>query len=267
MCGRAKLPDDVSEIKLDMKIDIDAISDYRPRWNAAPTSKLPVVISENARRILTLMRWGLVPSWAKDLKIGYSTFNARAESLTSRAAFRGAWQADRRCLVVADGYYEWRDADKQPFAVALANRGPMTFAGLWDYWRAPTGEIIKSFAIITTKANDTLAVLHDRMPVVVSPDHWMEWLGEQPVAENFLKALLKPCPDDAVAFWPVGRRVGNVRNDNPDLFAPIDGSAELAGNNRDKPTGAKTMGRRQIRQNEPKALADQYDSRHNEFTS
>jgi len=97
MCGRAKLPDDVSEIKLDLKIDFDQIGDYRPRWNAAPTSKLPVVVSAAGSRILTLMRWGLIPSWAKELKIGYSTFNARAESLTTRAAFRGAWQAGRRC--------------------------------------------------------------------------------------------------------------------------------------------------------------------------
>ncbi len=130
MCGRAKLPDDVSEIKLDLKIDFDEIGDYQPRWNAASTSKLPVVVSSAGNRILTLMRWGLIPSWAKDLKIGYSTFNARAESLTTRPAFRGAWQAGRRCLVLADGYYEWRDADKQPFAVALANRGPMTLAAL-----------------------------------------------------------------------------------------------------------------------------------------
>src|SRR6516162_6151932 len=107
MCGRAKLPDDVSEIKLGLKIDFDQIGDYRPRWNAAPTSKLPVVFSATGSRILTLMRWGLIPSWAKDSKIGYSTFNARA-------AFRGAWQAGRRCLVLADGYYEWRDADRRP---------------------------------------------------------------------------------------------------------------------------------------------------------
>jgi putative SOS response-associated peptidase YedK len=122
MCGRAKLPDDVSEIKLDLKIDFDQISNYQPRWNAAPTSKLPVVVSAAGSRILTLMRWGLIPSWAKDPKLGYSTFNARAETLATRAAFRGAWQAGRRCLVLADGYYEWRDTDKQPFAVALANR-------------------------------------------------------------------------------------------------------------------------------------------------
>jgi putative SOS response-associated peptidase YedK len=130
MCGRAKLPEDVSEIKHDLKIHFDEIGDYQPRWNAAPTSKLPVVVSTNGSRTLTLMRWGLIPSRSKDLKIGYSTFNARAESLTTRAAFRGAWQARRRCLVLADGYYEWRDIDKQPFAVALANRGPMTLAEL-----------------------------------------------------------------------------------------------------------------------------------------
>src|SRR3974390_3265417 len=139
MCGRAKLPDDVSEIKLDLKIDWDEIEDYRPNWNAAPTSKLPIVVSSGGMRKLTLMRWGLVPPWAKDIKIGSSTFNARAEGIDTRPAFRGAWKEGRRCLVIADGYYEWRDADKQPFAVALGNRGPMTFAGLWDRWRMPNG--------------------------------------------------------------------------------------------------------------------------------
>ena len=221
MCGRAKLPDDVSEIKLDLKIDFDQISDYQPRWNAAPTSKLPVVVSADGSRILSLMRWGLIPSWAKDLKIGYSTFNARAESLAARAAFRGAWQAGRRCLVLADGYYEWRDADKQPFAVALANRGPMTFAGLWDAWRSPAGETIKSFAIITTRANALLAPLHDRMPAVIAPDRWGDWLGENPIAASELESLLRPYPDKAMAFWAVDRKIGNVRNDSPDLFAPI----------------------------------------------
>jgi putative SOS response-associated peptidase YedK len=219
MCGRAKLPEDVSEIKLDLKIDFDQIGDYQPRWNAAPSAKLPVVIANGGRRTLTLMRWGLIPSWAKDIKIAYSTFNARAESLATRAAFPGAWQAGRRCLVLADGYYEWRDADKQPFAVALANRGPMTLAGLWDMWRSPAGETIKSFAIITTRANAWLAPLHDRMPVVIAPDGWGDWLGENSVPEP--ASLLRPYPDNALAFWAVDRRVGNVRNDSPDLFAPL----------------------------------------------
>jgi putative SOS response-associated peptidase YedK len=105
----------------------------------------------------------------------------------------------------------------------------MTLAGLWDYWRTPAGEIIKSFAIITTKANDILAPLHDRMPVVVQPDRWAESLGEKPVAESALKTLLCPYPGGAMAFWPVDRRVGNVRNDSPDLFAPLVDSAELGG--------------------------------------
>jgi len=221
MCGRAKLPDDVSEIKLDLKIDFDQIGDYQPRWNAAPTSKLPVVVSFGNSRILTLMRWGLIPSWAKDLKIGYSTFNARAETLTARAAFRGAWQACRRCLVLADGYYEWRNPDKQPFAVALANRGPMTLAGLWDAWRSPEGETIKSFAIITTTANTLLAPLHDRMPAVIAPDRWGDWLGENAMPASELQALLQPYPGNAMTFWAVDRKVGNARNDSPDLFAPI----------------------------------------------
>ena len=220
MCGRAKLPEDVSEIKLDLKIGFDEIRDYQPRWNAAPTSKLPVVISQNRHRILTLMRWGLVPSWARDLKIGYSTFNARAETIATRNAFRGAWAAERRCLVLADGYYEWRDRDKQPFAVALGNRGPMTLAGLWDCWRTPNGDMLRSFTIITTSANDLLAPLHDRMPAVIAPDSWADWLGERAVPEPALKAMLKPYASDAMTFWPVDRRIGDVRNDNPDLFAP-----------------------------------------------
>ena len=225
MCGRAKLPGDVSEIKLDLKIDFDEIDDYRPRWNAAPTSKLPVVVSSNGERTLALMRWGLIPSWARpeatSLKIGYSTFNARAEGVDNRPAFRAAWRAGRRCLVIADGYYEWRDADKQPFAVSLSNRGPMTFAGLWDCWRAPDGSALKSFTVITTTANELLQPLHGRMPVVLAPDRWPAWLGENPADDAELKAMLTPYPGGSMTFWAVDRRVGNVRNDSPDLFAPV----------------------------------------------
>jgi putative SOS response-associated peptidase YedK len=210
MCGRAKLPDDVSEIKLDLKIDFDEIGDYRPRWNAAPTSKLPVVVSRNGERTLTLMRWGLIPPWAKDLKIGSSTFNARAEGIDTQPAFRAAWKSGRRCLVIADGYYEWRGADKQPFAVALANRGPMTFAGLWDQWRAGDGGTLNSFAIITTAANDLLAPLHDRMPALLPPDRWAAWLGEHrlgtpPQPKPSSKPCWGPIPPPP---WRSGRSTG-----------------------------------------------------------
>jgi len=221
MCGRAKLPEDVSEIKLDLKIDFDEIGDYRPRWNAAPTSQLPVVVSNRGQRTLTLMRWGLIPAWAKDIKIGYSTFNARAEDIENRPAFRGAWKAGRRCLVIADGYYEWRDSDRQPFAVALENRGPMTFAGLWDFWCGPDGKPLKSFAIVTTQANEFLRPLHDRMPALLAPDCWATWLGETAASRIDLKSMLKPYPHSGMTFWPVTRRVGNARNDSPDLFAPL----------------------------------------------
>jgi putative SOS response-associated peptidase YedK len=224
MCGRAKLPEDVSEIKLDLAIDWDEIATYQPRWNAAPTSKLPVVVSRDSQRTLTLMRWGLVPSWAapraESLKIGRSTFNARAEGIDTRPAFRTAWQAGRRCLVIADAYYEWRTADKQPFAVALNNRGPMTLAGLWDCWIAPDGMAVKSFSIITTTANALLQPLHSRMPVLLTPENWRSWLGETTASDAELKAMLRPYPSAAMVFWPVDRRIGNVRNDGPDLFAP-----------------------------------------------
>jgi putative SOS response-associated peptidase YedK len=222
MCGRASLPNDVSELKQDLRIEWDKLGDYRPRWNAAPTSDLPVVTSSPDRgRTLEVMRWGLIPSWAKDSKIARSTFNARAEGIDSKPAFRGAWKAGRRCLVVADGYYEWRQKDKQPFAMALGNRGLMTFAGLWDLWRAPDGATIKSFTIITTRANDLAASIHDRMPVILPPSCWPEWLGEIDATPDQLQAMLSPYPSERMTMWPVDRRVGNVRNDSPDLFEPI----------------------------------------------
>jgi len=240
MCGRAKLPGDVSEIKLDLKIDFDEIGDYRPRWNAAPTSQLPVVVAGNGTRTLTAMRWGLVPAWASDTKIAHSTFNARAEGIETRPAFRAAWRAGRRCLVVADAYYEWRATDKQPFAVALGNRGPMTFAGLWEIWRdpkVPDGKPLKSFAIITTHANELLKPLHDRMPVLLPQENWAAWLGESPAEERELKAMLKPYPSAAMTYWPVDRRVGNVKNDGPDLFTPLSELASGGGVISEMPAG------------------------------
>ena len=138
-----------------------------------------------------------------------------------------AWKAGRRCLVVADAYYEWRDSDRQPFAVALENRGPMTFAGVWDVWRGPDGKSLKSFAIVTTQANEFLKPLPDRMPALLAPDCWATWLGETRASGNDLKSMLKPYPDKGMTFWPVTRRVGNVRNDSPDLFAPLSEKSEM----------------------------------------
>jgi len=221
MCGRASLPNDVSELKQDLRIEWDKLGDYRPRWNAAPTTDLPVVTAAAGGRTLEVMRWGLIPSWAKDSKIARSTFNARAEGIDTKPAFRNAWKAGRRCLVIADGYYEWRQTDRQPFALALGNRGPMSFAGLWDHWRAPDGNIVKSFTIITTRANEIAAAIHDRMPVILAPDCWASWLGETSATPDRLKAMLRPYPSERMTLWPVHRRVGNVRNEGPDLFEPV----------------------------------------------
>jgi hypothetical protein len=118
-----------------------------PRYNTAPTDPLPVVTSANGKRRLELMRWGLVPYWSKDLKINFSTINARADSVATKPAFREAWQRGRRCLIVADGFYEWRKSDKQPFFISLGNRQPMLFAGLWEQWRPKEGEPVRSRAV------------------------------------------------------------------------------------------------------------------------
>jgi putative SOS response-associated peptidase YedK len=145
--------------------------------------RLPVVRYDvkAGERSLDLLRWGLVPFWAKDIKVGFSNINAKAEGIEGKPAFRGAFQR-RRCLVPVDNFYEWKRvaAGKQPYAIALADRGLMALAGLWENWRSPAGEWVRSFAIITTTPNELCAELHDRMPVVLSRDVWPEWLGEEP---------------------------------------------------------------------------------------
>jgi putative SOS response-associated peptidase YedK len=177
MCGRVRLPDDYSEIQLSLFKDGWRGTTSR-RWNVPPTSMLPVVTSTSGQRTLEPMRWGLIPSWSKDEKIGFSTFNARADSVDTKPAFRGAWKAGRRCLIITDGFYEWRragTADKQPFAISLGNRGPMLMV-LWEARQTPAGEWTRSCTIITTDANDLIAEIHDRMPVILNGDDWGAWL-------------------------------------------------------------------------------------------
>ena len=225
MCGRARLSSDVSELKL-----VFAIPPQRPapnipaNWNAAPTEDLPVVRYDPraAERSLDVMRWGLVPYWAKDLKIGYSTINAKAEGIDLRPTFREAF-ARRRCLVPFDSFYEWqkRGKERQPYAVALADRRLMAMAGLWDRWRSPEGEIVRSFTIVTTAVNALLAPLHERMPVILDPDAWPIWLGEAAADSEQLKSLLAPYPAERMAVWPVDKRVGNVKNKDSGLIEPV----------------------------------------------
>ena len=225
MCGRARLSSDVSEIKLVFGIPPERPTPNFPRsWNVAPTDTLPVVRYDTkaAQRSLDMLRWGLIPYWAKDIKVGFANINAKAEGIESKPAFRKAFER-RRCLVPVDNFYEWKKTatGNQPYALALADRGIMALAGLWENWQSPAGEWVRSFAIITTTPNELCAAIHNRMPVVLKPEAWPVWLGEQPADEPQLKALLAPYPSDDMISWPVSARVGNVRNNDPSLIEPI----------------------------------------------
>ena len=156
---------------------------FPPSWNVAPTDTLPVVRYDAKvhQRSLDMLRWGLIPHWAKDIKVGFSNINAKAEGIDSKPAFREAFR-QRRCLVPADNFYEWKKTPvgKQPYALALAGHGIMALAGVWENWKSPAGEWVRSFAIITTEPNELCAPIHNRMPVILKPEDWPLWLGEQP---------------------------------------------------------------------------------------
>src|SRR5262245_15341651 len=225
MCGRARLSSDVSEIKLVFSIPPGRPTPNIPaNWNAAPTEDLPVVRYDTraGERSLDVMRWGLVPFWAKDIKVGFANINAKAETIETRPAFREAF-ARRRCLVPFDCFYEWKKLGKErePYAAALADRRLMALAGLWENWRSPAGERVRSFTIVTTTPNALLAELHDRMPVILAAEDWPRWLGEESVDAEQLKTLLKPYPAEDMIIWRVDKRVGDPKNKEPSLIEPI----------------------------------------------
>jgi putative SOS response-associated peptidase YedK len=225
MCGRARLSTDFSDIKIAFRIPPERPTpNGAPSWNVAPTDPLPIVRydEKDRERSLGVMRWGLIPYWAKDIKIRYSTINARAEEIETKPAFREAFR-QQRCLVPVDSFYEWKKTEtgKQPYAIGLAGRRLMALAGLWDSWRSPQGERVRSFTIVTTPPNELCSQLHNRMPVVLKPEAWPTWLGEEPAEVPRLKALLAPYRDNDMICWPVSARVGNVKNNDPSLIEPI----------------------------------------------
>jgi putative SOS response-associated peptidase YedK len=225
MCGRIRLSSDVNDIKLVFSIAPEwPMPNIAASWNVAPTDPLPVVRydSRAGERSLDVMRWGLVPFWAKDIKVGFANINAKAEGIESRPAFREAFRR-RRCLVPVDNFYEWRKTPtgKQPYAIALADRGLMALAGLWESWRSPAGERVLSFAIITTRPNALCAELHNRMPVILGPHNWPAWQGEELTDPARLQAMLAPYPSAEMTCWPVSGRVGNVKNNESGLIEPV----------------------------------------------
>jgi putative SOS response-associated peptidase YedK len=196
--------------------EFDASATTEPRYNIAPTQLVPVVrYARTGGREFTMLRWGLVPFWAKDPSIGNRMINARAETLAEKRAYRSAYEK-RRCLILADGFYEWRKerAGKTPYYVSLANRQPFAFAGLWEAWTdRSTGESLQTAAIVTTAANEFLKDLHDRMPVVLQPDTASAWLSGDP---NALDAVAsRPAQFQA---WPVDPQVNNARTEGPELI-------------------------------------------------
>jgi putative SOS response-associated peptidase YedK len=189
-------------------------------WNMAPTRDAPVVrLSREGERHLDALKWGLIPYFTKDLKKARKPINARSETVTKSGMFKEAF-ARRRCLVPAPVYYEWRDdpEGKTPFAVARVDGDPVAFGGIWEAWRSPEGERLQSFATITTEANELLAPIQDRMPVIIEKADWPIWLGE---AEGDPAALLRAAPNDVLRVWRIDKKVGNVRNDGPDLIKPV----------------------------------------------
>jgi putative SOS response-associated peptidase YedK len=197
-------------------------------WNVAPTDRVPAIAVRRDERTLGTFRWGLVPSWAKDLAIGSKLINARAETVATKPAFRKAFQK-RRCIVPADGFYEWEAIPgarkKQPWYVHDPSGEPLAFAGLWEVWRDPAepdGELVRTCTIVTTTANDLMARIHDRMPVVLSEREWERWLDPAFDDVDALSGLLVPAPDDLLVMHPVSTAVSNVRNQGPELATPVD---------------------------------------------
>lgn len=196
--------------------------DLSPRYNIAPTQA--VLAARNALeggRELVALHWGLVPHWAKEPKTGYSTINARAETVAEKPAFRKAFRY-RRCLIAADGFYEWRrmGSVKQPYYIGLEDGEPFAFAGIWEHWEGQ-GEMIDSCAIIVTQANELVAPIHDRMPVILDPADYEPWMDPELQDPERLKALLRPYPAERMRAYPVSTRVNNPKNDQPELVARI----------------------------------------------
>ena len=220
MCGRyaAFLP---AEAVARLFHTANPTPNVAPSWNVAPTQQAMVVRRhpDTGERHLDLLKWGLLPSWAKDPAKVQRPINARSETIATSGLFRRAFKA-RRCIVPADAFYEWKPAEtgKQPYAIARQDGQPMAFAGLWEGFRWPDGEISRTFTIATTTANADVAALHDRMPVILEPADWAAWLGE---GQGNFATLLHPSAEGTLRIWPVSRAVNTPRNNSAELIEPI----------------------------------------------
>ncbi len=222
MCGRFVLSSPLTLIAEAFRVR-DGNGDLKPRYNIAPGQDILAVLCEEGARRLSRFRWGLVPSWADDPSIGNRMINARAETVAGKPSFRSAF-GKRRCLIIADGFYEWRRQQgrrKSPVYVCLKSQEPFGFAGLYESWHSPEGPEIRSCTIITTEANDLLRPVHDRMPVIVAREDEDNWLDPAVPDKNRLLALLRPYPAGKMKAYDVSPRVNIPANDSPDNIKPL----------------------------------------------
>jgi putative SOS response-associated peptidase YedK len=224
MCGRYTLttPAEVVAAVGGLLAGAESVPELAPRYNIAPTQLAPVVLRQRGAPgpTIELLRWGLVPRWAKDLSIGARMINARSETLATKAAFRDAL-VRRRCLVLADGFYEWRAEGKrkQPIWIRREPRGLFTFAGLWERWTPPDGDPVHTFTIVTTAATAEIATLHDRMPLIIEPGDRERWLGTEALPPDALAGLVHPDAPSLVLI-PVSMAANSVANDSPTCLEP-----------------------------------------------
>ncbi len=228
MCGRYTLTSPLEGVR--QLFDFIERPNLAPRYNIAPTQDVAAVrLGDDGKRHLVLLRWGLIPSWAKDAAIGARLINARAESVAEKPSFRRAF-AKRRCLLPADGFYEWKTEKgaKQPYRITLADARPFAFAGLWEAWQdRDAGEAVETCSIITTDATPALAAIHGRMPVILDPDAFAPWLDPD-ASPGDLQTLLKPYDGGPLVAYRVSPRVNKVANQDAALIEPIepDGPAQ-----------------------------------------
>lgn len=229
MCGRYTLSDP-GDMLTQLGVDVPEDLGFRPRYNIAPTQAVAAVRNapesnapENGHRELWLLHWGLIPPWAKDHTIGNKMINARSETVAEKPSFRHAFRR-RRCLIMADGFYEWvkMDGGKQPHHIHLTDHRPFMFAGLWEHWTKGEAGPIESCTILTTEANEKIAPLHHRMPVILPQDTWDLWLDPSVEDPAALQPLLKPYPDEEIEYQAVSRLVNSPRNDVPECLNPVE---------------------------------------------
>jgi putative SOS response-associated peptidase YedK len=226
MCGRFVREKSIPVIAAEFGVD-QISTDLEPSYNIAPTQRVAAVINDGQKQLVAF-QWGLIPSWADDPKIGNKLINAKSETITEKASFRNAFKK-RRCLIVADGFFEWQKIGqaKRPVYIHLKSGKPFGFAGLYETWKSPEGEPIATCTIITTEANEIIKPIHDRMPVIIAKEARDLWIDPGVKDREALLELLKPYPSDEMETWPVSKMVNSPMNNSPDCIKPAGGQGRL----------------------------------------